>query len=109
MKWSPGATPPQEKVWETVGEPNLWVIGRYRMGLEITPGGNAAELRVFIEYALPRAGFARVLGLLFGKIYARWCTMRVVGDARRHFQHALTDRRHPRREPGGSRAGALSH
>ena len=47
--------PAQTKVWETIGEPKLWVIGRYRMGFEITPAINATRLRVFIEYALPQA------------------------------------------------------
>lgn len=82
--------PPGRKVWETIGEPKLWVIGRYRMGFEITPQGNAARLRVFIEYALPQAGLSRLLGILFGNIYARWCTTRMAGDAGRHFQNALT-------------------
>ena len=78
---------PHKKVWETVGEPKLWVIGRYRMGIEISPKGDAAQLRVFIKYALPRAGLARLLGNLFGDVYARWCTRRMVGDAERHFRH----------------------
>ncbi|MEX1180272.1 MAG: SRPBCC family protein [Cucumibacter sp.] len=77
--------PSGRKVWETVGEPNLWVIGQYRMGLEIAPQGNSARLRVFIEYALPAAGLPRLLGLLFGNAYAHWCTTRMVGDAKRHF------------------------
>ena len=29
--------PPRSKVWGTVGEPALWVIGRYRMGFRIAP------------------------------------------------------------------------
>jgi hypothetical protein len=32
-------TPPGLKVWETIGAPNLWVIGHYRMGFEISPQG----------------------------------------------------------------------
>jgi len=78
--------PAHKKVWETIGEPKLWVIGRYRMGFEITPEINAARLRVFIEYALPRAGLPRVLGVLFGSVYAHWCTRRMVGDAEGHFR-----------------------
>src|SRR5918995_1838877 len=29
--------PPRTKSWSTVGEPKLWVIGRYRMGFLLTP------------------------------------------------------------------------
>jgi hypothetical protein len=78
--------PPQRKVWETTGRPQLLVIGPYRMGYEITPKGKASLLRVFIDYALPDGQFSRLLGALFGNFYARWCTRRMADDAARHFQ-----------------------
>jgi hypothetical protein len=77
--------PPQRKVWDTFGEPRLWVIGAYRMGFEITPLAGSSRLRVFISYALPQAGIPRFLGFLLGGAYAKWCTSRMVGDARGHF------------------------
>ena len=76
--------PPTRKVWETTGTPQLLVIGPYRMGFEITPAGRNARLRVFIEYALPR-GSTRILGLLLGPAYARWCVRRMVQDAVSRF------------------------
>ena len=76
---------PQRKVWDTLGEPRLWVIGAYSMGFEITPLVGASRLRVFISYALPKSGFPKFLGLFFGGVYAKWCTDRMVGDAQRHF------------------------
>jgi hypothetical protein len=77
--------PPLSKTWETVGEPRLWVIGRYEMGFEIAPVGSASNLRVYIRYDWPQGGLPRLLGRLFGRYYARWCTGRMVSDARRHF------------------------
>lgn len=77
--------PPAGKSWETASEPNLWVIGRYRMGFELTPRPGGTVLRVFIEYARPAAGLPRLLGLLFGRMYARWCTRQMVDDAIEHF------------------------
>lgn len=77
--------PPTRKVWETLGEPRLWVIGGYRMGFEITPRVSGAHLRVYIEYALPERGLPRLLGAVFGGFYASWCTRRMVEDAKRHF------------------------
>lgn len=77
-------TPPTRKVWETTGTPRLLVIGPYRMGFDITPAGRHARLRVFIEYALPR-GFTRILGLLLGPPYARWCVRRMLQDAVSRF------------------------
>ena len=75
-------TPPTRKVWETVGEPRLLVIGAYRMGFDITPEGRASRLVVFIDYRLPSRGWARALGLLFGRSYAAWCTKRMADDAK---------------------------
>ena len=77
--------PPRRKVWETTGTPKLLVIGRYRMGFELSPQGMGSMLRVFIEYALPDRGPAHWLGRLFGRYYAGWCTRQMVDDAVKHF------------------------
>lgn len=80
--------PPRLKVWEIIGTPNLWVVGRYRMGFEIAPEAKWSRLRVFIEYDLPEAAPARWLGLIFANAYARWCTGRMAKDAARYFKTA---------------------
>ena len=77
--------PPRRKVWETTESPRLLVIGRYRMGFELSPQGTASMLSVFIEYALPEKGPPRWLGRLFGRYYAQWCTQRMADDAVKHF------------------------
>lgn len=75
--------PPTRKVWETIGMPRLLVIGPYRMSFEVNGSRGGSTLRVAIDYE-PRAhGVARVLGWLFGRMYARWCTRRMVTDAAR--------------------------
>jgi hypothetical protein len=78
-------SPPRRKVWATTGAPKLLVIGRYRMGFELSPQGSRSMLRVFIDYALPERGLARWPGRVFGRFYARWCTQQMVDDAVRHF------------------------
>ncbi len=77
--------PPLKKSWETVGEPRLLVIGSYRMAFELLPNGTSVRLRVAIDYELPANGVSWVLGRLFGRSYAKWCTRRMVGDARHPF------------------------
>ena len=77
--------PPLTKTWETVGEPRLLVIGPYRMGFELMPNGTSAQLRVALDYDLPTKGVSRVLGRLFGRLYAKWCTRQMVRDAQHHF------------------------
>lgn len=78
-------TPPRRKAWETVGEPRLLVIGRYRMGFDIEPLGASSRLTVFIDYDPPAGRTSRWLGALFGRGYAKWCTARMANDAARHF------------------------
>ena len=73
--------PPIRKMWETVGEPRLLVMGPYRMGFELTPTARETELRVAIDYELPRSGFSRLLGKMLGRSYAKWCTRKMVQDA----------------------------
>ena len=77
--------PPLTKRWETVGEPRLLVIGRYRMGFDLTPNDTFAQLRVAIDYELPTKGISRVLGRLFGRSYAKWCTRQMVLDTQHFF------------------------
>ena len=80
--------PPRSKAWETVGEPTLWVIGRYRMGFRIVAEASWSLLTVFIDYDLPEGRGTRVAGWLVGNFYARWCTRRMAADAARHFYEA---------------------
>lgn len=76
--------PPRMKTWETVGQPKLLVIGAYRMGFRLTDTAAPQELQVFIDYDLPQ-GFARILGWLFGRVYASWCVKTMLADAVAHF------------------------
>lgn len=75
--------PPHAKTWETVGQPKLVVIGRYRMGVLILDQGGKSSLQVWIAYDLPRRN--RWLGRLFAGAYARWCVRQMASDAQSHF------------------------
>jgi hypothetical protein len=81
--------PPRRKVWETVGEPKLIIVGRYVMGFELEPGAGASRLRVWIDYAPPAKGLGRLAPWL-GAFYARWCVDQMVQDAVRHFGGSLS-------------------
>jgi hypothetical protein len=76
--------PPFKKAWQTV-DAKLMVIGQYQLGFALSPSGDCSLLHVFIDYELPRQGFAHWLGKLFGKTYARWCVERMANDAVAHF------------------------
>ena len=78
--------PALKKTWETRGPQHLLVIDQYRMGFELAPGDNFTKLRVFIDYNIPKNGFGYILGILFGKFYARWCTEKMAKDAAAQFE-----------------------
>jgi hypothetical protein len=80
--------PPLAKAWETAGEQALLILDGYRMGFAIVPDGSGARLQLFIDYALPRAGAGRILGMLLGRPYARWCVRSMLRDAQRRFATA---------------------
>ena len=76
---------PTRKVWETVGNPNLLVIGKYQMGVELTPENNKTKLKVFIDYNLPQ-GSTKILGVVFGEVYANWCVNQMLNGVIDHFK-----------------------
>lgn len=80
--------PPFRKYWETVGEPCLWVIGRYRMGFALEPMEQQSKLTIHIDYERGSGLLRGLLGWLFGRSYARWCVSRMSDDAVRQFQTA---------------------
>ena len=74
--------PPLRKTWETCSEPKLLVMGRYRMGFELTEQVGKTLLRVWIDYDFPSGVWARWLGKMVGNVYADWCVTRMVKDAK---------------------------
>lgn len=74
---------PERKVWETVGEPKLLVVGHYKMSVDVKPESNGSRLVVGIDYDQPKK--RAWLGRLFGDMYARWCVRQMKGDVRSHF------------------------
>lgn len=75
--------PPRVKIWETVGDLKLLVIGHYRMSIEIKPQENRSLLVVSIDYNLPAKNIW--LGWLFGGFYAKWCVKQMIKSAGEHF------------------------
>ena len=73
--------PPSVKEWETTHEPRLVVIGQYRMAFLTTAERTGTALRVTIDYNRPASGASRLFAALFGRMYAKWCTSQMIGDA----------------------------
>ena len=77
--------PPGRKAWETIGEPRLLVIGRYRMTVSIDARGDRSCITIAIDYELPAKMPARWLGMLAGPMYARWCVRQMTRDLVHQF------------------------
>jgi hypothetical protein len=66
-------TPPKRKLWRTLGEPRLVVVGPYELGFEVSPARGGSEARLWMDWRSPARGVGRWLGKLFGGVYAAWC------------------------------------
>jgi hypothetical protein len=79
--------PNREKIWHTVGEPQLLIISSYEMRLAVEPlSASSSRLTISIAYDLPRSPFWRLVGRLLAGPYSRWCLRRMVGDAKRALE-----------------------
>jgi hypothetical protein len=77
--------PPHRKAWETIGEPRLLVIGRYRMTVSIEPRGDYCYVKIAIDYALPSMRETRWLAMALGRYYASWCVQQMASDLADRF------------------------
>ena len=63
----------REKVWRTIGEPQLLIMAGYEMRVLVKPVSPAfSRLTIGIDYELPRAGVWRGLGWTLAGAYGRW-------------------------------------
>jgi hypothetical protein len=72
----------REKVWRTIGDARLIVIGHFEMRFGIDPVDGGARLIMALEYELPSRGWGRLFGQVLAAPYARWCLRRMCRDAR---------------------------
>ena len=69
----------REKVWRTIGEPQLLIIAGYEMRVLVEPVSPASSrLTIAIDYELPHASIWRLLGWALAGSYSRWCLTSMV-------------------------------
>ena len=69
----------REKVWRTIGEPQLLIIAGYEMLVLVEPvSPGSARLTIGFDYDLPRASIGRLLGWALAGAYSRWCLTSMV-------------------------------
>lgn len=77
--------PPYHKEWQTVGKINLLVVDHYKLGFDIKEENGKARFRVYIDYDLPKSARTRLLGILLGQMYAKWCVQQMIKGVENHF------------------------
>jgi hypothetical protein len=55
--------PDREKIWRTIGEPRLIVLGAFEMQLTIAPEAGGCRLAAGIDYTLPKSWAGRLLAI----------------------------------------------
>lgn len=80
--------PNRKRVWKTIGEPKLIIMGGYEMSFLVEPVGGGSRLTFGISYDLPESFFGRILGWLLGNWYGRWCLRNMCRDAKSALERA---------------------
>jgi len=78
IKWNP----PEEKIWETIGETKIIIYSWYRMHLQVMPISDGTQAELSITYEKPKGFFNKILSYLFADWYCHWCLKKMLGDAR---------------------------
>lgn len=79
--------PGREKVWSTTGKPQLLIMSRYEMRIQVEPVSlKSSRLTISIDYELPVAGFWRAAGWALADTYSRWCLTSMVGGTKRDLE-----------------------
>nr|WP_237244029.1 polyketide cyclase [Sinorhizobium sp. M14] len=81
--------PPHRKTWRTFGRTRLAVIGAHQVGFEIMPAKGFCRLRIFINFNYPSSILGKLIGMMFGGAYARWCLRRMSEEAAAQFQPSV--------------------
>lgn len=81
-KWMRG----EEKIWETIGKPELIIYSWYRMHLWLKkiPSGTSAKLS--ITYEKPQGVLNKMFSFFFAGWYCRWCLKHMLEDCRQMLE-----------------------
>lgn len=76
----------KEKVWETIGEARMIILGWYRMRLVLTMQGQATNAELTITYTQPKKFFLKLIAWLLAPLYANWCLNSMLEDSKKHLE-----------------------
>lgn len=77
-----------EKVWETIGQAKMIILGWYRMHLVILPSpfGPNTEVELSISYTKPKNIFFKFIAFFLATLYANWCLNNMLQDSKKMLE-----------------------
>ena len=77
----------REKVWRTIGSPQLLIIEQYEMAIIVAPlSETSSQLTISFDYELPRCGMWRLVGHVLASSYTRWCLDSMIQGSKRDLE-----------------------
>ena len=73
----------KEKIWETIGDPNMIIYSWFRMNLEISTSPNNTQAELSISYEKPKGWLNRFLSFLLADWYCNWCLKHMLVDSKK--------------------------
>jgi hypothetical protein len=74
--------PNRLRVWRTIREPKIIIMGSYEMRLSTDPQPEGTLLTIEIDYEYPRPIFWNLVGRLLAGWYGNWCLNNMTNDAK---------------------------
>ena len=73
----------KEKVWETIGEAKMIILGWYQMHLLISPEGQNTNAALSIAYTKPKNIFFKFIAFFLAPVYANRCLNNMLNDSKK--------------------------
>ena len=76
----------KEKVWETIGEAKMIILGWYQMRLVISLVGKNTKAALSIAYTKPENIFFKIIAFFLAPLYANWCLNNMLNDSKKMLE-----------------------
>ena len=76
----------KEKIWETIGEAKMIIMGWYQMRLVISPEGANTKAELSIAYTKPKNIFLKFIAFFLAPLYANWCLNNMLKDSKKMLE-----------------------
>ena len=76
----------KEKVWETIGEAKMIILGWYQIRLVILQERENTKAELSISYTNPKNIFFKIIAFFLAPFYANWCLNNMLQDSKKTLE-----------------------